>query len=232
MSHVARAIPDDRLERLVRAASDVFIERGFRHTQMADVADALGVAKGTLYLYVESKEALFDLVCRQADRPFEKPERLPVPTPKPRATLRLIAERLAGAMTSLPPMDASADLRAVVEGLYDTLAAHRVGLKLIDRSARDLPELAGLWFGAGRGTVVAGLARALQAGIRAGRLRSVEDADVAARTIVETCAFWAVHRHWDAGPQPVDDALARRAVVELFVAAFARVPPQKKGSRT
>jgi AcrR family transcriptional regulator len=34
---------------------------------MADVAEALGVAKGTLYLCVESKEALFDAVLRYAD---------------------------------------------------------------------------------------------------------------------------------------------------------------------
>ena len=32
-------------------------------------AEAMGVAKGTLYLYVESKEALFDLTCRSADAP-------------------------------------------------------------------------------------------------------------------------------------------------------------------
>ena len=35
---------------------------------MEDVAKALRVAKGTLYVYVESKEALFDLVARCADR--------------------------------------------------------------------------------------------------------------------------------------------------------------------
>jgi len=34
---------------------------------MDDIAVALGVAKGTLHLSVESKEALFDLVMRCAD---------------------------------------------------------------------------------------------------------------------------------------------------------------------
>jgi len=78
---MARTIPDDRLRRLVEVATAVFIEQGFRHTRMDDVADALGVAKGTLYLYVESKEALFDLVCRSADAPFETPPTLPLRTP-------------------------------------------------------------------------------------------------------------------------------------------------------
>ena len=45
-----------RLGQCIRnnAATDVFIERGYRQTQMADVARAMGVAKGTVYLYVVS----------------------------------------------------------------------------------------------------------------------------------------------------------------------------------
>jgi AcrR family transcriptional regulator len=218
---MARLVPADRIEQLVRAATEVFIDRGFQRTQMADIAEALGVAKGTLYLYVESKDALFDLACRNADHPFVKPQRLPVPTPRPRATMKLIAERLGAAMASIPAIDAQADLATIVAALYDTLARNRVGLKLVDRSARELPELAVLWFGTGRMTVVAALDRYLTAGIRAGRIRPVADAAVAARFIVETCAFWAVHRHWDAAPQSVDDATARSSVIDLIGAAFA-----------
>src|SRR5438093_11638186 len=93
---MARTVPDDRLARLVECATQVFIDQGYRRTQMADVADALGVAKGTLYLYVESKDALFDLVARYADaeRPFQDPPALPVPSPKPGATLKYVRQRL------------------------------------------------------------------------------------------------------------------------------------------
>ena len=55
---MARTIPPDRFQQLVDCATQVFIERGYAHTQMADVAEAMGIGKGTLYLYVESKEAL------------------------------------------------------------------------------------------------------------------------------------------------------------------------------
>src|SRR6185369_5159910 len=126
---MARRVPDDRLEQLVDAATRVFIEQGYAKTQMADVATALGVAKGTVYLYVESKEALFDLVARYADapRPFEKKPSLPVRTPKPGATLRYVRERIA--QSQVPPTlaralagkrmdDARRELEAIVSELY------------------------------------------------------------------------------------------------------------------
>ena len=96
-SRMARRIPADRLEQLVDCATTVFIDQGYRHTQMADVAEALGLAKGTLYLYVESKEALFDLVCRYADtpRPFVRRPALPVRTPRSGATLKYVRNELA-----------------------------------------------------------------------------------------------------------------------------------------
>src|SRR6266478_5870987 len=89
--------PVARLSDLVKTATEVFIECGYKSTQMEDIASALGVAKGTLYVYVESKDALFDLVLRCADkvRPVERVPRLPIPTPKRGATLAYVRERLA-----------------------------------------------------------------------------------------------------------------------------------------
>ena len=51
----------DRLPELVDAATAVFADKGYKATQMADVAAAMGVAPGSLYNYVEGKEGLFAL---------------------------------------------------------------------------------------------------------------------------------------------------------------------------
>jgi AcrR family transcriptional regulator len=228
---MARRTPDNRLEQLVEAATAVFIERGYTLTQMADVALALGVAKGTLYLYVESKEALFDLVARYADapRPFAKTPSLPIRTPKPGATLRYVRERiaqsqapatLARALAGSRVDDVRAEFETIVRELYDTLAANRRGIKLLDRSARDYPELAALWFEGGRGGLIALLTQYLDERARRRVVRPVPDTTVAARLIIETVSFWAVHRHSDPHPQVVDEAVAKETVVQFLTRAF------------
>ena len=241
---MARPIPEDRLSRLVEVATAVFIEQGFRHTRMEDVAEALGVAKGTVYLYVENKEALFDLVCRSADRPFEQPPELPVKSPAAGATIRYIVDRLAAGQVMPALAEALSggrraardELAAIVGDIYDAMARNRVGIKLVDRSARDIPELGKIWFGGARGVLVEALSGYLEGRVRARRLRAPVDVAIAARFIVETCAFWAVHRHWDTPRQELPEERVRAAVVDLAVAALiepAKTEPStgRKGAK-
>jgi hypothetical protein len=117
--------------------------------------------------------------------------------------------------------DARRELEAIVSELYDTLAANRRGIKLLDRSARDYPELAALWFEGGRGGLIALLTQYLDERIRR-TFRSVPDTTVAARLIIETVTFWAVHRHSDPHPQVVDEAIAKETVVQFICRAFIK----------
>ena len=50
---------DARPAEILEAALAVFAERGFAATRMDDIAHRAGVTKGTIYLYFESKEAVF-----------------------------------------------------------------------------------------------------------------------------------------------------------------------------
>src|ERR687883_344225 len=50
--------PRAKRDAILRAAIDVFAERGYFNAQVADVARAAGVAAGTVYLYFRSKDDL------------------------------------------------------------------------------------------------------------------------------------------------------------------------------
>ena len=231
---MARRIPDDRLEQLIETAANVFIEQGYRRTQMADIAQALGLAKGTLYLYVESKEALFDLVVRHADTETGASALalpLPIRTPRAGATLRYVREelerhqnlpRLAEALARRRVTDVAGEIEHIVRELFQALAKNRRRIKLIDRSARDYPELAALWFEGARGGFLALLEHYLSDRVARGSVRPFPDIQVAARLILETTVFWAVHRHWDAHPQSVTDEVAEAIVVHFVVNALTK----------
>lgn len=52
------------------AALQLFVEKGFAGTRLEDVAAHAGVSKGTLYLYFDSKEALFKAVVQEGIVPI------------------------------------------------------------------------------------------------------------------------------------------------------------------
>jgi len=205
----------------VEAATRVFIESGgFRRTQIGDVAKAMGVAKGTLYLYVESKEALFDLALRHADRELPEPP-LPVPTPAPGATVGYVRERMAerarfDALSEAErrggPKDMAAELSAVVDEVYAALADNRTAIKLIGTSAHDLPELGELWYRRARGALNERIAKWLARRSAEGHLRPMPDPVAAARFVTETASWFAVHRFWDPFPDAIEDEAARETV--------------------
>lgn len=136
---------------------------------------------------------------------------------------------LTAALQRTRVSDVRAELAAIVGQLYDTLARHRRGIKLLDRSAIDHPELAALWFERARGGMHAALVAYLEARIHRHLLRPVPDVAIAARMLLETVVAWAVHRHWDPRPQPMDETLVRAAVIQFVVGALS---PTSRHSRS
>jgi AcrR family transcriptional regulator len=228
-----RSIPSERLQHLIEVATEIFIAHGYRQTQMADVAEALGVAKGTLYGYVQSKAALFDAAVRHADghQALPEPDKLPIKTPATGSTVQWLEGRMAAettglyllkAVTAAPPADVRSELREVLVDLYRRASRNRLTIKLVDRCASDYPDLAALWFGRGRWAQHELLMRYMQARADAGCLRSVLSVPVAARMVLETVAFWAVHRHWDPSPQSIEEDTVEETVIDLLVHSLTK----------
>lgn len=227
-----RAILPERIKRLIDAATDVFIAEGYRRAQMDDVAGAFGVAKGTLYGYVESKAALFDAAVRCADghESLPEPSVLPLRTPKAGSTVASVQARLLKDVSDLEliaalgrqsPADPGAELASIVRDLYLRMSRNRRGIKLVDRCARDQPELAAVWFGQGRWGQHTALVQYLELRSAKGLLRRPPSTQVAARAVLETVAFWAVHRHWDPSPQEVSEADVAATVIDLILRGLA-----------
>lgn len=216
---------------LMDAAAAIFVERGFTRTQMADVAEALGVAKGTVYGSVESKEALFYATLRYADRLDEAPAPadLPVRTPGPGAMVAYLDDRLTSVAAGLrlvsvvdstPPAEPLAELTEVLADLYGVMRRNRVALKLVDRCAVDLPELTTVWFTRARWDHVDLLATYLESR-RSGLGMAEQPVDLVARMVLETLTLWAVHLPWDPAPRPYADQQIETAVLGFVTRALS-----------
>lgn len=216
----------DVFPRLVSAAAETFIAQGYQRTQMQDVADVLGVAKGTVYGYVESKAALLGAALRYADgvEPFPGVADLPVRAPGSGELAALVAGRLRNETDDLKLTQAlsrrrrtpvAVELSEIITDLHSRLDRHRVSIKLVDRCAPELPELAEVWFGLGRAGLVTALTEYLQRRAATKAVRLPGPAPLVARTILETCVLWAVHLHWDPSrdvrqdTEPVAETLAK-----------------------
>src|SRR5918911_1345689 len=73
------SVPGKR-EAILRAAIDVFADRGFFNAQVADVARAAGVAAGTVYLYFRSKDDLLVSIFERTMREWIKEGRACIAT--------------------------------------------------------------------------------------------------------------------------------------------------------
>lgn len=236
MPRLRANISGRRLRELVEAALGVFCRQGYERAQVADVAKVMGVAAGTIYLYVEGKEALFDLVIRHTAA--EDPEWLddievPVPTPEPGSTLEFLRgvfgrkgqwPLLAAALKLPAAVEPRAELDGVVREQYRLMARHRRGLMLLMRSALEFPGLSEVFVLGLRKRLLEGLGQYLTLRIAAGQVRSLVDVAATAAVITQTIAWANLQRPFDPGLNALAEEAVENATVDLIVAGLFQPP--------
>lgn len=160
---------------LLAAALELFAAKGYAATRLDDVASRAGVSKGTLYLYFDSKEALFKAVVRSGIvRAIEEGEAL--------------VEQFKGSASEL--------LRVFVRGWWERIGSTSFsGIpKLMLSEARNFPELAEFYYQEviQRGEMV--FRRALERGIESGEFRRV-DVGYAVQVLLSPIVMLSVWRH-------------------------------------
>lgn len=220
---MARPVPPDRFDSLVRGGVRLFCRAGFRAAQVSDIGRELGLAAGTVYRYFEGKEALFAACLRLGDRPamIPIPERLPVSNPTStvlgrQLTARLDQEfrlpRLRRAAQDEPNLTPSASWAEEIYGeIYEALRRNRNLITLLVRSAEERPDLVGRWYQHRR--IIADRMTALA-------LATAQPEALAprfARTALEVLLVWAVNRYADPSLKTVSETQARAAALTFIL---------------
>ena len=239
---MARRRSADFLERLYNAALAVFARRGLKQARMSDIAREMGVAQGSIYNYVKSKEALFSWLVDLGITPPGPglPDDLPIRgKPLEQLATRLRAQigrvfalpKLTAALSRPQPSDIAREWTEIVDELYDRTYASRLQADAIERSARDIPELFRVFYAGVRRSLVNDLARYIEGRSASGYFVQVTDAVVAARFVIETVTFFARHRFNDPDLPPGDEAHVRRTVVGLLERSLSNPEPTRRRQR-
>jgi AcrR family transcriptional regulator len=200
MSHPVDQFLADSRQRLILAATEIFMEEGYR-ASVDRIAMRAGVAKQTLYNHFPSKDDLFTEVVRVA---------------------------AASILVTLD--DGSRDLRDSLLGFgsafcakvlgHEGLAHYRV---MIAESSR-FPELAQAFFTKGPAQTVAGLAAFIAAAMARGELRE-DDPRLAAEVLLSMLSGFERTRRLLAQPTEVPDPQHEQAriakIVDCFLRAYA-----------
>jgi AcrR family transcriptional regulator len=190
--------PEDRPHELVAAALDLFVKKGFAATRLAAHA---GVSKGTLYLYFDSKEALFKAVIESAVIPAV-------------AEGEQLVREFQGSSSDL--------LRELVHGWWRLFGATKLGgiPKLMLSEARNFPELAQFYHEQVIQRGVRLFTGTIQRGIDSGEFRSV-DVECAVQTLVAPLMMKALWRHsfvaCGCGITEVDPERFLKTTVDIFL---------------
>ncbi|NIX77096.1 TetR/AcrR family transcriptional regulator [Microvirga terricola] len=201
------SLPEGNLDtskrrQILDGARQVFLAEGFNGASMGEIAKAAGVSKGTLYVYFDSKEKLFEA---------------------------LTTEEKQGLAEVLFTLDAdNPDVRGVLSRLglsYLRLMAnpaHVSSVRMVIGAAEKFPRIGQIFFDAGPCQGIARLSAYFDKQVAAGRL-SIEDTSVAAQHFLDLCKSSLLSRLlFAAGGSPTEDEITRNVenALRVFFAAY------------
>jgi AcrR family transcriptional regulator len=146
---------DARPPEILEAALAVFAQKGFAATRLDDIAAKAGITKGTIYLYFDSKQALFEALARQS--------------------IGVQFDRIKAHLAIFPGSSAEL-LRFVLSTMgHFAITSDRVVLpRLVLAEAANFPELAEFWRREVVERGVALISGIVQRGIERGEFRQID----------------------------------------------------------
>ena len=187
---------------ILEGARQVFLASGFDGASMGEIAKAAGVSKGTLYVYFDSKESLFEAMTLEEKRGLAE-----------------VLFKLDGE---------NPDVRAVLTQLGLTYLHHMAqpkhisSIRMVIGAVEKFPRLGQVFYEAGPCQGRARLAAYLDLQVQAGRL-SIDDTLVAARHFLDLCVSGMMHRLlFAAGEWPTEEEISKNVdnAIRVFFAAY------------
>lgn len=194
----APAAPPHRREQILKAAVDLFAAKGYHATSMQDIAEALGIQRGSLYHHIESKEdLLFEIM---------------------KSGITKMIEPVQAVVSS--PLQAGEKLDRFIEAHFDTLTSLG-SVRVLFRELRSLPPARRQKIIAHRDHYEGLLRRIITEGVASGQFRPV-DPKFAGLMVLGVCN-WACL--WYSPSGPLSRPEIARVFTNLLLHGLEASPP-------
>ena len=199
-----RPSDDDSAKRrqIIEGAAKVFLAQGFDAASMGEIARAAGVSKGTLYVYFENKEQLFQAIVSEQ------------------------CQAQAEAIFTFDPDDHDVEAvltRLGIQYVEFLVRSDRVSpVRTVIGIAERMPEIGRQFYETGPACGIAQLAAYLRAQVTAGFL-AIEDCEIAAAQFMDACQstlFKPVLFNFGPPPPPERIVYVVGIAVRTFLAAY------------
>jgi len=189
---------------IMDGARKVFLAQGFDGASMGEIARAAGVSKGTLYVYFDSKENLFEAITHEA----------------------CMAQAEGIFSFDHADHDVAAVLTRTGRGFIKFLGrpGGTSALRTVISIAERMPEIGAEFYDTGPARGIARLREYLEAQVAAGVL-AIEDCEVAAAQFLDACASTVLKQLlFNARPAPSDERIDHLVgtAVRVFMKAYGR----------
>jgi AcrR family transcriptional regulator len=181
-----------RRAEVMEVARRLFSEKGYHGTSIDDLIEAAGIARGTFYLYFESKRAIFDELLNEL---FE--------------TLAQAVKRIETGPGAKPPVE---QMNATVDLVFKTLLEKRAIARILLREAVGIDADFDRKLHDFYGRIEALLMSAIETGIGMGIVRRCEP-KLVARCILGACKETVLYVFVENDPDRIDVQKAGREMI-------------------
>jgi AcrR family transcriptional regulator len=197
-------VDSEKRRQIMDGARAVFLSQGFDAASMSDIARRAGVSKGTLYVYFDSKEALFQVIAHE--QCHAQAEQIFALDPEDHDVERVLTQLGTKFVRFLCRPERVAPVRAIIS------------------ISERMPEVGRQFYETGPVTGISRVAAYLEAQIAAGVLE-IEDTEIAAAQFLESCGATLLKPIlFGFGAAPPQDRIDRVVgiAVRTFLAAYLK----------
>jgi len=214
--------------KIINSAAKLFMTKGYKQTQMVDVAKDVSVSVGSIYNYFNGKKALFDITLKYIfnDNKLDDNQILPIEDINHDILLNEYIATVYISYTSkyekiLKNEEKTNDFTEVINTIYTMLSKYWKGILILERNELSFPKLSGYYFNT-RSNFFMLLTQYLINKIKQGIVRPLNNVEIYARLIIENIAWFAMHRHHDSHLKNLDDSIAKSSVIDALNHAFLK----------